>query len=132
MNLNLNEYFEKTHGIGVMATSDASGVVDTAIYSRPHAENSVLSFVMRDRLTHKNLQENANANYLFLEAGGGYSGYRFFMKKIDESNDDKLIQSMTRRHLSPEEDKARGPKFLVRFKVVKILQLIGGDEIEIT
>ena len=113
-----------------MATSNAAGVVDTAIYSRPHVmEDDSLAFVMRDRLTHRNLQENSHANYLFLEKGGGYSGMRLFMTKVDETDDHDLIASMTRRHLSPEEDKAKGKKFLVRFKVDKALSLIGGQEI---
>ncbi len=39
-----------------------------------------------------------------------------------------LIQKMTRRSLSPEEDGAKGPKFLVYFEVEKILNLIGGED----
>ena len=34
--MKLSEYFEKTQGIGVLATTDASGQVNQAIYSRPH------------------------------------------------------------------------------------------------
>ena len=32
----LSEYFAKTQGIGVLATTDASGQVNQAIYGRPH------------------------------------------------------------------------------------------------
>jgi hypothetical protein len=32
----LSEYCEKTQGIDALATTDASGQVDQAIYSRPH------------------------------------------------------------------------------------------------
>jgi len=130
--MNLEKYFSEKTGIGVIATSNNKGVVDTAIYSRPHvvAKNEV-AFVMRDRLTHENLQENFHANYLFLENRQGFIGIRLFMTKINESNDHALIDSMTRRNLSPEEDKARGEKFLVRFKVNKVLSLIGGEEIPI-
>lgn len=129
--MNLKEYFTENKGIGVMSTSDATGVVDAAVYSRPHVmdDNSV-AFVMRDRLTHKNLMENGHANYLFLENARGYSGVRLFLTKIDETGDHDLIASMTRRHLSAEEDQAKGKKFLVRFKVNKVLTLIGGNEIE--
>ncbi len=113
-----------------MATSAANGMVDTAIYSRPHVQgNDRVAFIMRDHLTHKNLQENAHANYLFLEEGHGYSGVRLFLIKLEESTDHALIESMTRRSLTAEEDKARGEKFLVWFKVNKVLQLIGGTEI---
>jgi hypothetical protein len=128
--MNLAAYFSEHTGVGVMATSNGAGVVDTAIYSKPHVEGrDTIVFIMRDRLTHKNLQENGHANYLFLEDGRGYIGVRMFLTKVDESTDQELIASMTRRHLTPEEDKARGNKFLVRFRVVKVLALIGGEEI---
>jgi hypothetical protein len=130
--MNLEKYFSEKTGIGVMGTSDDKGVVDTAIYSRPHVMgNDEVAFVMRDRLTHNNLQENSHASYLFLENRQGFIGVRLFMTKIDETRDHALIDSMTRRTLSPEEDKARGEKFLVRFKVDRVLSLIGGEEIPI-
>lgn len=128
--MNLNNYFTEKKGLGVMATSDARGVVDTAVYSRPHVlEGNEIAFVMRDHLTRHNLLENGHANYLFIEDGGGYAGVRLFLTRIDESTDDRLITAMSRRRLSPEEDKAKGQKFLVRFRVDKVLNLIGGEEI---
>ena len=131
--MKLKEYFTQQQGIGVMATSDAAGAIDTAVYSRPHVmEDNTLAFIMRDRLTHNNLQETNHANYLFLEKGEGYSGVRIFMTKVDETDDHELINSMTRRHLSHEEDRAKGKKFLVRFKVDRVLTLIGGNEVTLT
>lgn len=128
--MNMESYFTETKGVGVMATSDENGVVDTAIYSRPHVQGrDEVAFVMRDRLTHQNLQTNSHASYLFLEDGQGYSGVRLFLTKLDESTDQELIASLTRRHLSPEDERLQGEKFLVRFKVNKVLQLIGGEEI---
>lgn len=126
----MENYFTEMKGVGVMATSDEKGVVDTAIYSRPHVQaRDEIAFVVRDRLTHKNLQKNKHANYLFLEEGSGYSGVRLFLTKLHESTDQELIASLTRRHLSPEDDRLRGKKFLVCFKVDKVLTLIGGEEI---
>lgn len=128
--MNIADYFLEKKGIGVLATSDAAGVVGTAIYSKPQVEGAdTVIFIMRDRLTHKNLQENDHANFLFLEDGSGYIGIRMFLVKIGESPDQELIAAMTRRHLSPEEDKAKGDKFLVRFRVERVLSLIGGVEI---
>lgn len=113
-----------------MATSDAKGVVDTAIYSRPHVMGKdEVAFVLRDRLTHQNLQENLHAGYLFIEELQGYIGVRLFLTKIAETTNHDLIESMTRRNLSHQEDRARGEKFLVRFRVDKVLNLIGGEEI---
>lgn len=131
--MNLKDYFSEEKGIGVIATSDTDGVVDTAIYSRPHVlENDTVAFIMRDRLSHKNLQENGHANYMYMEPGAGYNGVRLFMTKIDETQDHTLIESMSRRHLNPEEDRAKGNKFLVYFKVSRVLNLIGGEEIPIS
>lgn len=123
----LKNYFEQARGTGVLSTADGEGKVDAAIYARPHVmEDGTLAFIMRDRLTHLNLQENPSAAYLFIEAGGGYKGVRLFLKKVKENQDDELISQMTRRCLSPAEDEARGPKFLVYFEVEKMLDLIGG------
>ncbi len=130
--MDMESYFTKMKGIGVMATCDENGIVDTAIYSRPHVQGKdEVAFVMRDRLTHKNLQKNKHANYLFLEEGQGYSGVRLFLTKLAESTDKELIASLTKRHLSPEDDRLRGEKFLIRFRIDKILTLIGSEEIAI-
>jgi hypothetical protein len=126
--MKLREYFEKTGGTGIMATADAEGSVDVAIYSRPHVmEDGSLAFVMRDRLTRRNLKSNPHAAYMFIEDGPGYRGKRLFITKVRELDDDPLIQKLTRRSLTPEEDAAKGPKFLVVFEVARELPLIGGD-----
>ena len=58
--MELKDYFESTKGVGVMATADGDGRVDAAIYARPHfMEDETLAIIMRDRLTHHNLQSNA-------------------------------------------------------------------------
>ena len=80
--MNLKDYFEKTTGTGVLATADAEGRVDAAIYARPHMlEDGTFAFIMLDRLTHKNLQSNPYATFLFMEKGEGYKGVRLFLKK---------------------------------------------------
>ncbi len=130
MNISLKEYFEHNTGTGVLSTADADGRVDAAIYSRPHIyDDSSVAFLMRDRLTHNNLSSNPYAAYLFIEQGPGYKGMRMFLKKTGEETDPELIANMTRRHLTPEQDRAKGPKFLIRFSVEKTLPLIGsGDD----
>ena len=126
--MHLKDYFENTRGVGVMSTSDSKGKVDSAIYARPHImEDGTLAFIMRDRLTHANLLENPYAVYLFIEASQGYKGLRLFLKRIKEDQDADLIQKMTRRCLTPEEDAEKGPKFLVYFEIEKILNLIGSS-----
>lgn len=124
--MQLAEYFQKISGVGVLATANQEGEVDSAIFASPHVlPDGTVAFLMRDRLTHKNLQSNPSAHYLFMEEGRGYKGIRLFLKKIKEDTDPKLIAAMTRRHLPPDEDKARGPKFIVYFAVTRTLPLIG-------
>ncbi len=130
--MNIKDYFTEKKGTGIIATSDKNGVVNTAIYSRPHVESADdVAFIMRSHLTHKNLQENEHANYMFIEQGPGYSGVRLFLTKVQESNDRELINSLTRRHMDDEDDRLKGEKFLVRFRIDKVLTLIGGNEIAI-
>jgi hypothetical protein len=111
--MTLREYFENTKGTGVLATADGRGKVDAAIYARPHVmEDGSLAFIMLDRLTHKNLESNPNATYLFLE-------------KIREDNDPDLISRIARKCPDDFGQHAEGTRFLVYFRLEKILDLIG-------
>ena len=131
--MHMQEYFENRQGVGVLSTADSNGKVDAAIYANPHAmADGTIAFIMRDRLTHKNITANPYAVYLFIENAGGYKGVRLFLKKVREDDDAELIKQMTRRCLTAEEDAAKGPKFLVYFEVEKILNLIGGDSPDIS
>ena len=130
--MELKKYFKTAHGTGVIATADSEGKVNTAIYSRPHVfDDGTVAFLMRKKLTHHNLQSNPYASFLFHESGSGYSGLRLHLKKIKEETDSPLIEKMTRGNLTPEEDKAKGPKYLVHFRVEKILPLIGSGEVAV-
>jgi hypothetical protein len=127
--MTLNEYLNNVSGKGVLATADAEGRVDAAIYSKPHIlADGTLAFIMRDHLTHHNIGSNPYATYLFIEDGLHYKGIRLFLKMIREDTDPDLIASMTRRHLTPEQDNAKGPKFVVYFTLEKTLPLIGSGK----
>jgi len=122
----LKQYFETAAGTGVLSTADATGKVDAAIYSTPHVmDDGTVAFIMRERLTHENLKSNPHAAYLFLEDRPGRKGIRIYLKKTREDDDPVLIKSMTRRHLTPEQDAQKGPKHLVYFTVEKVLPLVG-------
>ena len=128
--MKLKDYFSDQAGIGVLATASDTGVVDAAVYSKPHImEDGSVAFIMRDRLTHANVQSNPHANYIFIEAGSKSKGIRLYLQKIAETDDHELSASLSRRHLSPEEDEAKGAKFLVNFKLIKALTVLGGAEI---
>jgi hypothetical protein len=129
VSMELQEYFENTRGTGVLATADKEGKVDAAIYSRPHIlEDGTLAVVMRERLTHHNMQSNPHAAYLFIEEGAGYQGKRLFLTKVREEKDSELADKLKRRCLTPEEDRTKGPKFAVIFRIDKELPLIGPGE----
>ena len=131
--MKLKDYFGTVSGTGVLSTADAAGIVDAAIYSSPHvADDGTVAFIMRDHLSHHNLQSNPHAAYLFREQAPGYQGVRLFLKKLREETDSALIASMTRRHLTPEEDLNKGPIFLVYFTVEKVLPLIGSGASELS
>jgi hypothetical protein len=119
----LQEYFENTKGVGVLATADANGTVDAAIYSRPHfLEEGTLAFIMRDRLTHHNLQSNPSATFLFVEEGTRSKGKRLFLKKAREEKNSELINKIKRRTYTDDNEE---PTFLVYFSLDKELPLVG-------
>ncbi len=96
--MELKEYFDNSNGHGILATADASGNVDAAMYARPHfMEDDTLAFIMAERLTHANLQSNPKAAYLFIESGAGYTGRRLYLTKVREVEDDGLISEICRR-----------------------------------
>lgn len=123
--MNLKTYFEDIKGLGVLATSAADGRVDAAVYSRPHVmEDGTIAFIMRDRLSHRNLQENPYAVFLFREDGPGYKGRRLMLKKVREETDPALIDKLRRRaYLS--EKRSGDKSFLVYFEIEKTRPLIG-------
>jgi hypothetical protein len=123
--MKLKDYFESVKGRGVLATADADGV-DAAIYATPHfIDDETIAFIMRDRLTHHNLQSNSHAAYLFMESGGGFAGKRLFLTKTREEQDSELLYSLRRKRYSNDEKES---KFLVFFQIDKVLPLIGDGD----
>ena len=121
--MKLKEYFETNKGLGVLSTADSEGKVDAAIYSRPHLmEDGTMALVMRDRLSHTNLQSNPHAMYLFKEDGPGFKGKRLFITKAKEEKNTELLESLRRRKTAYEDDADR---FLVFFKIDKEVPLVG-------
>jgi hypothetical protein len=122
----LQEYFDNITGHGVLATADAQGKVNQAVFARPHVmEDGAAAFIMPHRLTHKNLQENPHAAYLFMEKGPGYKGKRLYLTKVREEQDTELLYSLRRRTYPEEKEKLEGPRFLVFFRVDQVLPLVG-------
>lgn len=128
--MNLSEYFENRTGRGVLATADSDGNVDVAVYSRPHfIDEETVAYIMTDRLTHTNLQSNPHAAYMFMESGDGYIGKRLYLTKIKEETDPEAINKIRWRktYVVPEDEKNER-RFLVYFKINKVLELFGEKE----
>jgi hypothetical protein len=128
--MKLSEYFENAKGIGVLATADADGKVNVAIYARPHFldanDDETIVFIMADRLSHANVQANTHAAYLFVEEGKGYIGKRLTLRRVKEEADPEKIQSVRRRQL-PCECEESTTRFLVYFHVDGVRPLVGTD-----
>ena len=125
--MSLCQYFEKAKGIGVLATTDAAGQVNQALYVKPlfpDGDDSTCAFVMANRLTHDNVGHNPSAAYLFIEEGDGYVGKRLSLTVIGEETDPKKIQAA--RHSVPtigQQDRA----YLVYFHVDGVRPLSGSE-----
>lgn len=125
----LKEYFEEHKGTGVLATADSEGKADAAIYAKPHImEDGTLALIMRDRLSHSNLQSNPHAAYLFIENGEGYKGIRLFLTRIREEKDSEQLFELRRRSYPNKGPVKDDPMYLVFFKIEKEMPLVGpGD-----
>ena len=128
--MKLSDYFEKTKGRGVISTADSSGHLTSAVYAKPHfMDESNIAFIMADRLTHKNLESNPHAVYLFMESGEKYSGKRMYLTKTKEEKNSPVIDQIRRRESCPvDEEYMKQNRFLVHFRIDKVLPLIGDKE----
>lgn len=129
--MSLCEYFENARGIGVLATADADGKVNAAIYARPYFldenDDATIALIMSDRKSHDNVLVNPHASYLFVENGEDYMGRRLSLVKIGEDADEERIRSVCRRKCTAEEIGDRR-RFLVFFRVESVRPLVGtGD-----
>lgn len=124
--MKLNEYFDNIKGVGVLSTADAEGKVNAAIYGRPYfTEEDTIAFIAADRLTRANLKVNSSAVYLFKEQDS-YEGKRLYLTKICEEKDSPIIKEIRRK--KHDDSKIRGKaesRFLIYFKVNKVLPLVG-------
>lgn len=127
--MKLEEYFENASGIGVLSTANDKGIVNAAIYGRPHfMDGNTVAFIASDRLTHANLKKNPSAIYLFKE-DGSYKGRRLYLTKTREEKDSPLIEKIRRKKYKGIGSKDNGEsKFLIYFQVDKVLPLIGDGE----
>jgi hypothetical protein len=125
--MDLRDYFESAKGVGILATSDASGAVDVAIYARPYIiDDNTIAFSMLERLSYANISSNPHAAYMFLEDTEGYAGKRLYLTKVREETDSDRIKELKKKHskiFKPDEIN----RHLVYFTIDKIRPLVGDE-----
>jgi len=123
--MNLAEYFENIKGLGVLATSDADGNVDIAVYSRPYIiDENTIAFSMLEKLSYSNVQSNPKAAFMFVEQGEGYAGKRLHLTKTGEEKDPERIKKIKQQHTRAKDADGK-VRHLVYFAVDKIRPLVG-------
>jgi pyridoxamine 5'-phosphate oxidase-like protein len=124
--MELKEYFENTDGTGILATANAEGKVDMAIYARPHVfDRETIGFIMRGRLSHRNLQSNTYAAYMYIEKGQGYQGKRLYLQKTREEKDPEIIEEIRRKPKREYADSSDEDTYLVYFRIEDVRPLVG-------
>jgi hypothetical protein len=127
--MSLSNYFENKKGLGILATADSDGVVDLAIYAKPHViDESTIALVMKERLSHQNLKSNPHAAYMFVEQGPGYLGKRLYLTKIREETNKSVVDKFIREQpeICPVDDDSN--KYLVQFQVEDVWPLVGDKQ----
>jgi len=126
--MKLREYFEQATGVGVLATADAKGKVNVAIFARPHfldKDEGTCAFIMGDRASHDNVRQNPSAAYLFIETGEEYLGKRLSLTMIREETDPEKIKAIRRRNIPRISEQEGRITHLVHFRIDGIRPLIG-------
>lgn len=129
--MGLNEYFGRATGTGVLATADAEGRVNAALFARPHFpdkdDEAVCAFIMSERASHENVKENPSAVYLFIEPGEEYEGKRLSLTMIREETDPEKIRAVRRRSTPQISQDAGERKYLVYFRIDNVRPLVGAE-----
>ncbi len=125
--MSLSEYFEKTAGLGILATSNAEGNVDVALYARPYIiDEQTIAFSMLERRSFDNIQSNPKAAYMFVGQGEEYEGIRLYLVKTGEETDAERISKIKEQHKNRYSTESAG-KHLVYFKITETRPLVGGQ-----
>lgn len=117
----------KPGGKGVMATAGADGAVNTAVYAFPQVTgDQTLAWGMTERRTYRNIVENPNASYLYIEPGETYRGIRLTLKLREIRDSGELLDEIRKRtRLTSGEDAADALKYLALFEIVEERPLVG-------
>ena len=123
--MNLPQYFQKAEGIGILATADAKGNVDIAIYEKPQViDDKTIALNMTNRLSYKNLSSNPHAAYMFIENTTSWDGKRLYLTKTGQISGTERIRQL-RAAGQTIGDPAQASKNYVTFTVDKIRPAVG-------
>lgn len=113
-------------GRGVIATSDSSGNVNSAVYARPHiVDEKTVAWGMTEGRTWACVKENPHAAYLYMNPGPGYSGVRLklALQELLEGGDMlDAVKKHTAEIVSPAA--AEAVRHVAYFEVEEIRPLI--------
>ncbi|KAF0185798.1 MAG: hypothetical protein FD164_59 [Nitrospirae bacterium] len=113
-------------GFGVFSTSGRDGLVNAAVYARPHiVDESTVAWGMTDGRTFANIRENPHASFTFRMGSHGYSGARLTLKLLyieDEGQMLAAVREKTASIVSPAA--ALGVRHVAFFTVVEIRTLV--------
>jgi general stress protein 26 len=94
--MDLAKLFEEP-GIGVMATANRQGQVNSAVYARPHViDATTLVWGMTDRRTFANISENPRAAFLFKQSGPGFQGVRLGLELLRTEEQGEMLTRIQR------------------------------------
>ncbi|GAB7027126.1 pyridoxamine 5'-phosphate oxidase family protein [Geotalea toluenoxydans] len=113
-------------GRGVIATADASGQVNTAVYAIPHViDEETVAWGMTPGRTYDNLLANPNASYLYLAPSRGGTGWRLTLQLKDFQDSGQMLDEI-REHTSRIVSTQAGEavRYVARFKVTEIRPLV--------
>lgn len=116
----------KAGGKGVMATADADGTVNTAVYAPPRMiDDTTAAWGMTERRTYANVRANPNASYLYFAPGDGFQGVRLTLQLKEVADSGEILDEIRARarETSPP-GAADALKYVAYFTIVEERPLV--------
>jgi hypothetical protein len=85
-------------GKGVMATADAGGAVNTAVYAPPRMiDDTTAAWGMTERRTYANVTANPKASYLYFSPGEEFHGVRLTLRLKEMADSGEILEEIRAR-----------------------------------
>lgn len=126
--MNLENYFSNIKGTGILATSDAKGNVDAAVYARPFViDEKIIAFSMMEHKSYSNIMSNPKACFLFIEKGEGFKGHRFYLQQKGEETNPEIIKMLKKMHNLADVGSS-GTRHIIYFTISSIRPLVSDKD----